>query len=391
MSAKRLLVVIDEMEVGGSQRQVVHLLTGLDRTRWQPELVYFREHSFLIDTLEQAGVSAHHLPKRSRIDIGFFFALVRLLRRGHYDVIHAFSLTAEFWTLLALQLQRRAPPLIASIRGLYLRQSKRFWWIKRFVLSRCAAVISNSNAGAEAAAQRGERDRATIEVIGNGVLLPEPITSQACRELRAHVGAPIDGVFALFVGRLVEQKNVVCLLDAMAAIPASQRPWLALAGDGPLRKSLMAHAAEVGVIGQIAFLGERADVTPLMQTADFLVLPSHDEGLSNALLEAMAAGCPVIASAVGGSPELVEHEHTGLLFPRDDRAALAQCMTRLTSDPELRRRLSRQARARAERRHSIPALVAATQSVYERCIGSARPSNGEAGSAPQPSTASDNA
>ena len=121
----------------------------------------------------------------------------------------------------------------------------------------------------------------------------------------------------------------------------------------------------------VSFLGERSDAVRLMQAADFLVLPSHFEGLSNSLLEAMAAGCPVIASAVGGTPELIEHEQTGLLFPADDAAALAACMSRMGADP-LRSKLARQARDAVMRTYGVPTLVASTVAVYERCIAKHR-------------------
>lgn len=368
MDVKRLLVVIDEMEVGGSQRQVVHMLAGLDRNRWQPELVYFRERSFLIDELEQVGVRIHHIPKRGRIDLRFMFALARVLRHGRYDVIHAFSLTAELWTVMASHLLLRRPPLIGSIRGLYLHQSRRFWWLKGLALSRCAAVVSNSRAGADVAARLGGHARSRIDVIGNGVPIPDALTAAARENLREHLGVVDGRCLALFVGRLVDQKNIACLLDALAMLPASRRPVLALAGDGPLRMSLSERADALGIRDQVRFLGERADTTQLMQAADMLILPSHEEGLSNALLEAMAAGCPVIASAVGGNLELIDHEHTGLLFPDDSRVVLAEAMSRLIDDPVLRQRLSQQALQKVERQHSIAALVKATQAVYERCI-----------------------
>jgi glycosyltransferase involved in cell wall biosynthesis len=365
---ERILLVIDGMEVGGSQRQVQHLLDGLDRGRWAPELAFFRNDSFLVDAIRRRGIPVHCLPKRGRVDLRFLFAFARLLRRGDFALIHAYSLTAESWSLLARVVSGRRPLLVASERSYYIDRPRWHWWLKRIVIGRSAVVIANSRAGARATALRTRTPDARFATIANGVDLPEPISRAARAAIRGSLGAPDGRLLGLFVGRLVPAKNLPCLVQALAMLAPRQRPWIAIAGDGPLRASTQQLAVDSGVAADLCFLGERADATRLMQAADFLVLPSHYEGLSNALLEAMAAGCAVIASAVGGSPELIEDGRTGLLFPNGDASALAGAIARI-ADPALRARLAHAARRHVMQRHSQAALAAATSSVYLRCLG----------------------
>jgi glycosyltransferase involved in cell wall biosynthesis len=368
MSPERLLVVIDEMEVGGSQRQIVHLLLGLDRQRWQPELVYFRNHSFLIERLEAAGIPTHRLPKRGRFDLQFLRSFSDLLREGDYDLIHAFSVTGELWTVIAKMFAGCRAPLIASERNQQVSKPAWYWPLKRFVLSRSAGVIANSEAGAQTTAKHTRFSQEFFDTIPNGVEIPADIAVTEREAIRAGLGVPGGRLLCLFVGRLVPQKNIDCLIEAMAALAPQQRPWLAIAGDGPLREHARGLVAAAGLDDDVCFLGERSDATRLMQAADFLVLPSHFEGLSNSLLESMAAGCPVVASAVGGTPELIEHGRTGLLFPSNDSQALASRIGEICSDADLRSRLAAQGREYVSCTYGIPALVGNTTAVYERCL-----------------------
>ncbi|KRD40094.1 hypothetical protein ASE35_07290 [Lysobacter sp. Root916] len=386
MRRERLLVVIDGMEVGGSQRQVQHLLTGLDRRRWAPELAFFRCDSFLADAIRRDGVPVHYLPKRRRIDPAFLLAYARLLRERDYAIVHAFSLTAEWATVLARALSRRRPALVASERSFALDRPAWFWWLKRYVLGRSAAVIANSNAGARATAQRTRAPAAKFVTVANGVGVPAGLCDEERSRIRRALGVPDGRAFGLFVGRLVSVKNLPCLIRALATMPPGARPWIALAGDGPLRTVIERLATDQGVAADLAFLGERSDATELMQAADFLVLPSHFEGLSNALLESMAAGCAVIASAVGGNLELIDDQRNGLLFRPDDADALAAAMSRM-ADPLLRSRLAQAALRHVIEHHSQQALGAATSAVYERCLppqdvkasgAPTRPARGEA-------------
>lgn len=367
MRPERVLIVIDGMEVGGSQRQVQQLLLGLDRQRWAPELAFFRDESALVDAIRAEGIPVHLVPKRRRIDLPFLRAYAHLLRERAYTLVHAFSLTAELATLLARPLSGSSPVLVASERSFALDRPAWFWWLKRFVVARSAAVVANSRAGAGATARRTRSPELKFAVVANGVDRPDPITDAERQSLRNALGVPDGRILALFVGRLVPVKNLPCLLHALSLLAPDQRPYLALAGDGPLRVELQRMAAGLGVEPWLRLLGERGDVAQLMQAADYLVLPSHFEGLSNALLEAMAAGCPVIASAVGGTPELVENGRNGLLFASGDADALADAMERM-AEAGFRARLAVAAREHALHHHSRESLAAAVGAVYERCL-----------------------
>jgi glycosyltransferase involved in cell wall biosynthesis len=258
------------------------------------------------------------------------------------------------------------------LRSLNLDAPRWQWRIKRQILRHSAATIANARAAAQAAAGLAAFPEERITVIGNGVPVPPALEARQREALRRSVGVPEGRVFGLFVGRLTQVKNLPCLLDALAALPPVRRPWLALAGDGPEAKALRQQCARLGLQDDVRLLGERDDATRLMQAADFLVLCSHQEGLSNVVIEAMVAGCPVLASSVGGNVELVQHGASGLLFASDDRADLAATLDRIASDGVLRRQLAARARAQALERFSVAALVAATEKVYERCLAPRR-------------------
>ncbi len=365
--AHRILVVTDEMEVGGSQRQIVHLLLGLAGQDRAPELLYFRKPSFLVDQVRAAGVKVHRIEKRGRLDLRFFRALIARLREGRYDVVHCFSITAEIWVWLALRFAPGAR-LVSSVRGLCLGYSPLLWRLKAAVSRASSAIIANSRAGADETAQRAGVARGRIDVVPNGVTLT-PVAAEVDRALaRAAWLQGARRLLLLFVGRLVVEKNVEVLIRALARLPAELRPITLIAGDGPLRGALESASRSADLEDTVRFLGERDDVSQLMQAADLFVLPSREEGLSNVILEAMGAGLPVIASAVGGNPELVDDGRSGLLFANDDDAALAGALARALRDEGLRQRLGREARARAERDYSTTAMVARTVAIYDRCL-----------------------
>ena len=185
-------------------------------------------------------------------------------------------------------------------------------------------------------------------------------------------------VKVLFVGRLVEQKNVPLLLRAMHLLfrkhDASDMPLrLLLVGDGPLRSSLEQQVVSLGLNCCVEFLGESSDTPALMRASDFVVSPSFREGLSNVILEAMMMGRPVIASAVGGSVELVEIGETGILFESNNEIELAEAMQTLVDDQHLREKLGAAGRQRALERYTVQAMVSAMENHYTESVAVALP------------------
>jgi sugar transferase (PEP-CTERM/EpsH1 system associated) len=175
------------------------------------------------------------------------------------------------------------------------------------------------------------------------------------------------------VGRLSPVKNQAGLIDAFAhaldAAPAMrERARLVVAGDGPLRAELAARAQQKGLDGRVWFAGERRDVPAVLRGLHVFVLPSLGEGISNTILEAMASGVPVLATAVGGNPELVTPGHTGLIVPVDDAPALAAALSQTFADPATTRRWAAQARHDAEQRFSLDAMVERYARVYEQAL-----------------------
>jgi glycosyltransferase involved in cell wall biosynthesis len=365
----KVLLVTDEMEVGGTQRQIVHIARGLDRAAFEPTVAYFTNRSFLVDDLLAAGVAVAEIPKRRRLDPGFIRHLARHVREGRYDVMHCFAFTGELWGAVARRLVPGAmrPALITSVRNKYDWYSATQWRLKGWAARESSRVIANSRAGGEYAQEKMGLPPGSVDVVYNGVSEPP---AAALGAPRSESGGPVT---ALFVGRLVPQKNVPVLLRAMKRlVDRGEAPRLRIAGDGPLRAQCALQIEALGIQSHVELLGERSDVASLMSAADFVILPSLREGLSNVVLEAMMCARPVIASAVGGNMELVESMVTGILFPSDDDAALAEAIRRLATDRGLRQSLGGEGRRRALERFSVRAMVEAMQAAYRECANGAR-------------------
>lgn len=187
--------------------------------------------------------------------------------------------------------------------------------------------------------------------------------------LRKTLGVEDDRPCLLVAAALVKRKGIDILLSAISTLAdEGYTTTLWIAGDGPDRPSLERRSSQLGLDGQVRFLGQRDDVSDLLEACDVFVLPSQREGLGVAALEAMAAGRPVVATRVGGLAEAVIHEETGLLVPPEDPAALAESLARSIGDLALRERLGAAGPARITKTYSPPAMVDAYERLYSELI-----------------------
>ena len=391
---RRVMLMTDEMEVGGSQRQIVQLALGLKARGVTCAVLYFINPSFLVEQLQAAGIETIRVNKTARVDPGFVRRLRQAIRAWAPDVVHCYSFTAELWGAIACRLlpARERPVLISSVRGTYEWYGRNQWRMKRWVSSQSASIISNSREGAEYAARQMHWPLHHFHVVHNGVSVTAPDAARVDL-LRQHylqsqdtAPPPVAGcmettdgsmtsagtppafdTLILFVGRLVEHKNLPRLLQAFAQV-VKQRPRtrLLLAGSGSLHDALAAQIGQLGLQDHALLLGEQSEVPALMEAADLVVLPSLREGLSNVVLEAMALGRAVLSTPVGGIPQAIDNGRHGVLVEPTDTDALARALLTLIDDPALRERLGRAAQHKVLEQYSPPAMVSAMLKEYSR-------------------------
>jgi glycosyltransferase involved in cell wall biosynthesis len=254
-------------------------------------------------------------------------------------------------------------PLIAVARGYTARDRKvRFYErVDRRILRKFDHVVAVSDAlrgELESWGVRPER----LSTIHNAI---PPIELAARSEARARLGLPADALLIGCVGRLSPEKGHALLLQAMAELAqAGLNATVVICGDGPERGNLEARRRALGIADRVVLTGYVAGIESLLSAFDIFALPSYSEGLPRALLEASAAGIPAVASAVGGIPELIRSEETGLLVPAGDAEALAQALSRLIENPSIAARIGRRAQHRVMAAFSVAAQLEQYQTLF---------------------------
>lgn len=367
------LTFLTNFLIGGTERQVLNLVRNHDRTRFEVHLACFRLAGPLLTELDGSEVSLSEYPIKtlpSPRTLWQQWRLIRYIRAHRIRVVHAFGFYANVFAIPAARLAG-APLVIASIRdtGDHLTGLQKA--MQKWACRAAHHVLVNALAVRTVLVEQGY-DPAHITVIRNGIDVARFKGLQSTGVVRALLGIPDEAPLIAVFARLNPLKGLEFFLEAAASLSGQFKDArFLIVGDSispEYRDELEGKAEALGLGTRVFFTGFRTDIPELLSEVSVLVLPSLAEGLSNVILEGMAAGVPVVATRVGGNPEIVEDGVSGLLVPPRDASSLVEAIGSLIADPGRREAMGRAGQKLAIERFSLEATLARTEELYERLL-----------------------
>jgi len=369
---RSILLVIDDASVGGGQKHVLALAERLSG-RGIAVSVACEAEGYLVDELRKRSIPHHpvHLPEWP--SVAGIRELVKMLRTTRAELVHTHGGTAGFYGRLAAR-RVRGVKTVHTYHGIhYLHQQnfkKRLLHraIDRFLLRWTNEIICVAESDLQLALVAGLARNGHVNVVYNGIDLGP---FDRALGMRSTHEADDAGFCAGTVGRLHEQKGYFVLLQAARAVHAvAPDVHFRIIGEGPQEEELRKKAAALGLGDTVKFLGARNDVPEQLLSFDVFVLSSLWEGLPYVLMEAMAAGLPVVATDVDGVKEMITDGQEGRIVPSRDPQALAAAMLELRRDPALRHAMAKNGMATVKQKFSLDAMIEKTLTVYARAMNS---------------------
>jgi glycosyltransferase involved in cell wall biosynthesis len=363
----RVLMLVDQLEPrsGGGERFAVGLAAHLPRDRFEVALCATRAVLAPWDrTLRESGVPWFALGRRATADVLPLGRLARMLRAHRVDVLHAHMFGSNVWGTVVGRLAR-VPVVVAHEQTWdYAGQPLRRFLDGRLIGRHADAFVAVSTADRDrmVALEGVPADKVRVELNGYVPRTGARPPARLREELGLGADVPLIGTVAI----LRPQKALEVLLDAFARVDGGAH--LVIAGDGSCRAQLEERAAVLGIAARTHFLGLRDDVDGILASVDVAAMSSDFEGTPLFAFECMAAGTPLVATAVGGLPDMLEDGRSALLVPARDPAALAASLERALGDAALRSELAGAARERLER-YRIDAVAARFAQLYEELLG----------------------
>ena len=372
---RRIVVVyvIDNMRLGGTELNAVRTAEHLDRERFELRVVCLGEDGPLTERYRALGVPVVNMPIRSfygRSMLHSGMRFVRYVRAARADLVHAHDVYSNIFMAVWARVAG-VPVTVASRRWWNSLPNRKLQVGSKFAFRRASAVLANSQQVAATLLTDGVEPSKVWTITNFADDSAFGIASDGERQqLRRTWGAADEAIVIGCVARMDPVKDHVGLVRAFAAVHQREpRTHLVLVGDGEMRPVLESQVRAAGLERAVHFTGELRNGRNHHRGFDVSVLASRSEGFPNTLVEAMAAGRPVVATAVGGSIDAVEHETTGLLVPPADSTALTDALLRMVKDAVLRETLGREGFRRAQERYRASRIVGAVSDMYCQLLG----------------------
>lgn len=377
MSKARVLHVI-RPATGGMKQHLLDLVAGLAQDDFIVAVAGPGGSEGMLKEIEALGMAYHPVditgPLHPGTDFKCVSELYRLIKSQEFDIVHCHGSKAGLVGRLAAWLAG-TPVIIVTVHNFVVYEEvplfKRMLFTRgeKFLSRKTSGIITVSRAlKAELARKFGIPGNKMVAIY-NGIDLARFNTKPDLDRLRQSYGIANDRPVVGTVARLAPQKGLSFFIEAIAMmVKEGSAGTFVIIGDGPLRPELEAQAERLGVAGRVIFTGYRSDIVPFLKMFDIFVVPSIAEGLSITTIEAMAAGKAVIASEVGGLPELVQHEQNGLLVPPRDAGALARAMNFLLARPELCEKMGLAGNRMVTADFTCETMISKTRDLYRHCL-----------------------
>jgi glycosyltransferase involved in cell wall biosynthesis len=364
----RVLHIITNLGIGGAERLVVSAARGLPRDRFESVICCLTDRGPLAREVEADGVTVHCVNAYPGLSNPLAFTrLVSIIGSVQPTIVHTHLQAPNLYGRLAACLVR-VPIVIATEHNVYTGKARRYIAVERMLARLTSALVAVSSEVQQFLGRQLRLPLARIQVIRNGVAAPQP-TTEGVAALTARIGAVPTQLRLATIASLTSKKGHDVLLRALALLAGRGLCVAAVfAGDGPERARLELIAAELKLRDSVHFLGAVSNPADVLAATDIFVLPSLVEGLPLALLEAMRAGKPIVATSVGGIPEAVTSGINGLLVAAADDVALADAIAILAASPQQRAELGDRARARADRDFTEERYVGELASLYDELL-----------------------
>jgi glycosyltransferase involved in cell wall biosynthesis len=364
----KIYYVIGQLGKGGAERQLYELVKGISREKFEPVVISLNRGGFWKKEIQKLNIKVIELQRRKNYEFARLFKLIKIFKTEKPDIVHTYMFAANSYGRIAAIIAK-TPIIFASERNEVEigRDKKQHWiYIDKLLASFTHGIICNTHNASEYLVKNYSYDNEKVFAVHNGInirsFLVENDLNQQIKLAEKVVGT---------VGRLYPQKNHKLFLDMakiILNIYDSKNIKFIIIGDGPLRDELEKYSRDLELGDNIVFIGERNDIRDQLQRMDVFAMTSSFEGLSNAIMEAMGSGLPVVATDVGGNSELVINGETGFLCPSTDDMAFAEKVIRLIDNKKEAEEMGKNGKKRILNEFGVEKMIRETEKVYLKIL-----------------------